>query len=270
MQDGAVRALGECSLTKGVFVSGHFGELLQGKLGSGGPVVLVTLPCNQVGVRIRSTVKSKPLPPPYPDFFERLGVSASGFHAETTCEPGLGTGASTARLVAAARFAGWSGPHEDLAKACLAVEGATDPLMFLQPETVLWASRQAAVMGRVPVLPSFEIVGGFWGPPTYTDPTDETYPDISDLVAEWQKGGSREFLAKLASESAARTLKMRGAVADPTEDLADELGALGWQIAHSGAARGLLFEPGKIPNETEQVMKARGLRQIIRFQVGKA
>ena len=33
-----------------VRVPGHFGELLQGRIGSDGPVALVTLPCPALGV----------------------------------------------------------------------------------------------------------------------------------------------------------------------------------------------------------------------------
>ena len=71
----------------------------------------------------------------------------------------------------------------DLARACVAVEGASDPLMFPAPERLLWASRRAEVLETLPPLPSFDVLGGFFGPNRRTDPRDANFPDISDLMA---------------------------------------------------------------------------------------
>lgn len=253
------------------FVAAHFGEFLQGRLGPNGPVVVITLPCKALGVSISASPRGDRVSAEDQVFLNHLGLAPpSEFQLELSVPPGLGAGMSTARLVALARFAGWSGSADDLARACLAVEGATDPLMFPKPETMLWASRRAECISTLPDLPDFEVVGGFFGPPHYTDPADEAYPDVSDLVEAWKTGTDRTQFAALASQSAGRTLAMRGPASDPTEHLAKELGALGWQISHSGAARGLLFAPGMVPEEAEAQMTAGGLRDVFRFQTGVA
>jgi uncharacterized protein involved in propanediol utilization len=245
-----------------VRIAGHFGELLQGRLGPRGPVVLVTLPCPAVGLSA-CLVRGAGVAPDIAALLCRLGMPApDGFAMHPTVEAGLGTGVSTARLVAAAALAGWSGPPETLARACLAVEGATDPLMFPRPGTLLWASREARIVRELPSLPVFEIVGGFFGPPIYTDPADDLYPDIADLAESWAPAD----VPALAAESANRTLALRGPADDPTPALARELGALGWQMSHSGAARGLIFAPGTTPPDAEARMAARGLRGILRFR----
>lgn len=264
-------------------VPGHFGELMQGRLGPDGPVALITLPCP--ALTVRGTVQPSrgfhlhmagASPPPAATmraFLARLGLQAQGrFALRAGMEPGGGAGFSTATLVALARLAGYAGPALPLAHACLASEGATDPLMLPAPERLLWASRQGRVLGRTAPLPAFDVLGGFFGPPRRTDPRDARFPDIADLWPRWQaaaSAGDLPALAALAATSARRTLALRGGPdPDPTEALARDLGALGCVIAHTGAARGLIFAPGAIPDTAPDALRRAGFRAILSFRAG--
>lgn len=261
-------------------VPGHFGELLQGRLGAGGPVALLTLPCLAMGVtathwpgRGLSLYGSGRVSPARARrFLARLGLRLSGrIVLSARAEPGAGTGVSTAALLALARLAG-AGPVQApvvLAGACLVAEGASDPLMLARPEASLWASREGRVLARMPALPRHEVIGGFWGRPSPTDPEDSDFADISDLVASWQAGGGLAVLAGLASESARRCQTRRGPVSDPTPALARELGALGWMRAHTGSARGLIFAPGAAPPNAWHLLREAGLHGIVRFRGGQ-
>jgi len=261
---------------KTVTVSGHFGELIQGRLGPTGPVALITLPCPALTVEARRAPVHDPhglLPPGRARaLLDRLGLPDPGPVALAATMPrGGGAGASTAALVAYARLAGARHDPGDLARACVAVEGASDPLMFPAPERVLWASRRGEVMASLPPLPPFDIVGGFFGPNRRTDPTDDNFPDISDLLALWTsaaEGADGAALAALTSRSAARCMALRGPGSDPTARLAAEMGALGHVIAHTGSARGLLFASGTIPPHAPAALAARGFRRIITFRAG--
>lgn len=263
-------------------VAGHFGELLQGRIGRAGPVALVTLPCDALGVTaslaagqgFSMTAASAAIMPEERaiKLLRLLDVSISGqvgFAAEMP--PGGGAGVSTAALVALARLAGWQGEPMILALACIAVEGASDPLMLSLPSQILWASRQGEILATMAPPPAMEIIGGFFGPPRRTDPQDMDFPDIADLIPQWQLACAQDDLmrvAGLASQSASRTLAQRGAQSDPIASLAADLGALGYVIAHTGAARGLIFAPGAVPLHASAAMHNAGLRGIVQFRVG--
>lgn len=259
-----------------VRVEGHFGELLQGRLGPKGPVVLVTLPCPALAVAATPSSVRDPhglLPAPRARaLLDRLGLREPPPYALTAMMPrGGGAGASTAALVALARFAGSDHAPGRLARACVAVEGASDPLMFPAPERLLWASRQAETIEELPPLPPFEVLGGFHGPNRRTDPADDDFADIADLIGPWRSAagtGDLAALAALASRAAERTISRRGPAGDPTARLAAELGALGHVIAHTGSARGLLFAPGTIPERAGAHLARNGFRRILRFAAG--
>lgn len=260
-------------------VAGHFGEWMQGRLGRAGPVALITLPCPAIclcgyhlaggpGLRLAgaglhvSQVRR---------FLRGLGLGLGGrVRLRASVAPGLGTGMSTAQLVALARLAGWDGPPERLAQACLRMEGASDPLMFGAPERLLWASRAGVALDLMPRLPRYEMIGGFWGGPQRTEARDDRFPDISDLCAAWPRARTLAEVAALASESARRTLALRGPADDPVAGLSRDLGALGMVMAHTGAARGLIFAPGTVPREAAQMLRQAGLRHVLRFTGGGA
>jgi uncharacterized protein involved in propanediol utilization len=260
----------------------HFGEWLQGRLGAEGPVALVTLLPEGVGLRARRMPSeelavttpqlSAGFPAPAPvlrRFLHRLGLPTHGrFLLSPTFPPGLGTGVSTASLSAIARLAGFCGLPEVLARACLAVEGASDPLMFPQADRLLWASRQGRVLGRLPAVPRAHLLVGFFGPALPTSARDQDYDDISDLVAAWRKAQSLGDCAAIARDSASRCLTRRGPVDDPTAQLARDLGALGWAASHSGAARALIFAPGTLPLRGAALMREAGLRNLRALATG--
>lgn len=255
-------------------VAGHFGEFLQGRIGN--DVALVTLPCQALAMQAHvapgalsvaghsavSDARARVL-------LEALGTVPRGrFSVSGPLPPGGGAGASTAGLVALARAAGCDARPDALAQACLAAEGAVDPVMLARPGAVLWAPRRATVLRRLPVPPPFAVLGGFWGPGEATDPNDTDFPDISDLVGAWATAAGRRdraTLARLASVSAERTTALRGPKGDPTADLARSLGALGHVRAHTGSARALLFAPGGVPDGAAETLLAAGFRDIVRF-----
>lgn len=261
-----------------VSVASHLGELLQGRIGPDGPVALVTLPCPSLLAR------ASRLPGPFAlhqpsgrvmtraaaaGFLRSLGRAPSGrFILRLDMPPGGGAGASTAARVALARAAGIHDPVA-IATACLASEGAVDPLMLRDPGRLLWASREGRVLARLPALPRMEIVAGFFGPMRRTDPRDAGFPDIADLLAAWPDAcADVTKVAGLASESARRTFALRGPSGDPIEALATETRALGFAIAHTGAARGLIFAPGTVPETAYMALRAAGFRHIFRFRIG--
>lgn len=259
-----------------VWVAGHFGEWLQGCLVATGEVALVTLACPLRGTSVTWSPAAELLvddparlvgPDRAAALLRALGLSARGrVVVAPDLPPGGGAGMSTAALVALSRAAG--GQDSRIAAACRTVEGAVDPLMLPSPDAVLWAPRAARVLTALPPPPAAEILGGFWGPPMATDPSDTAFPPIDDLIAEWAQGPSLPQAARLASLSAARTTAMRGPVDDPTPALAADLCALGWARAHTGPARALIFAPGDAPAEGETRMRDNGYTHVLRFSTG--
>ncbi len=257
-------------------VYGHFGELLQGRIGPCGPLALVTLPCTalwaEAGMvpsgRFGLYQAQKAVPRAVLRRLVRaLDLPVRGqFSLRLSMPLGGGAGASTASLLALALAAG-APSDARLEAAVLAVEGASDPLARLHPERVLWASRLGVALGKLPALPRFEVLGGFFGAGQRTDPLDHTFPDVSDLVAAWP-GPDLATMADLASQSARRTLGLRGPANDPTEALARRHGALGFCIAHTGAARGLIFAPRTVPQAAAADLRAAGFSRITQFGCG--
>ncbi|KNG94013.1 hypothetical protein [Pseudaestuariivita atlantica] len=260
-------------------VAGHFGEFLQGRLGPDGPVALVTLPCpvararvvrlGQAGFGVAGAPVSRAA---WGRFARALGQPLKGrFGVFTTLPLGAGGGMSTALLLSIARAAGIAATPTQLARACRIAEGASDPLMWPDPAARLWASRQGRTLARLPAPPRFDVVGGLWGPCQPTDPSDTDFPDIADLIPRWRDacaGGDAAAAAALASESASRCRAARGPATDPTPAIARDLGALGWAMSHTGAARALLFSPGTAPRHAGATLAEAGLRSTLRFGVG--
>lgn len=248
-----------------VTVHGHFGEYLQGRLGPAGPLCLVTVPCRRTG--LRAELRGGGGPGAQAGFLRRLGLAGRGeIVIAPLSPPGAGTGISTATLIAVARLHGWRGPAGRLMAACVAEEGASDPLGFASPGRLLWASREGQILSRMPRMPNHDILGGYFGAPRVTDPADTDFPDIADLVAAWRKARGLRGFAALASESARRCLHRRGPAGDPTEELARRLGAVGFLIAHTGAARGLIFPRGKVPVGAASALRAAGMTGLMRFE----
>jgi uncharacterized protein involved in propanediol utilization len=257
-------------------VPGHFGEWIQGRLGVDGPIALVTLACPALAVTApgRGPGIDRLFPPRAVAGFARaLGLGPVAWPGLDPDMPiGAGAGASTACLVASARAMGWQGDAQTLARACLDVEGATDPLMHPAPDRLLWASREGRVIEGLAPPPPCEIVGGFWGAPRQTDPADSDFPDIADLVPFWRAATARADLAAvagIATESARRCTALRGPE-DPVDTLARDLDALGHARAHTGTARALIFAPGKGPDGAVAALREAGLSGVFCFETGGA
>lgn len=266
--------------SRSIRVAGHFGEFLQGRIGPDGPVALISLPCPVLTCRAEwSPAPDFTLHSPSPIALSRrdaarlirsLGLVPRGrLILRPDMPAGGGAGGSTAARVAIARLLRPDIDPLALARLCLKTEGATDPLMFHDFGRLLWASRAARVLARMPALPRMQIVGGFFGAPRRTDPGDLRFADIADLVAEWPDAcASVGGVAQIVSDSARRTLALRGPSGDPTEDLARELGAAGWAIAHTGSARALIFSPDAETTTARSALGEAGFGQVIRYSIG--
>lgn len=249
-----------------VSIRGHFGEYVQGRLGPDGPLCLITVPCPETGLRAKLRCGDRSAADPHASFLQRLGLAGKGeVIVSPLSPPGAGTGISTASLIAAALLHGWQGSSRRLMAACVAEEGASDPLAFRHPERLLWASREGRILQRLPGLPGHDIVGGYFGVPRSTDPADMDFPDVSDVVADWQRASGLKAFSELSSESARRCLRMRGPADDPTEGLARDLGAMGFLVAHTGSARGLIFPKGEAPPDAALALEAAGLKRVMQF-----
>lgn len=268
-------------------VAGHLGELLQGRLGPSGPVALVTLPDPELRVTARlfpgpfafHAAGDRPISRGQVAALWRAlgGVPRGRLLLRADMPAGGGAGSSTASLLAAARVCtaalGAASPEAtSLATLCLALEGASDPLMMPEPARHLWDPRSARTLAILPTLPTFEVVGGFFGPGRRTDPADHDFADIRDLASAWTPAaarGDRAALADLATEAARRTLAHRGgAPLDPFVAAAAACGALGVAIAHTGAARALLFAPGRGDTAGSlALLRALGGRRLHRYRL---
>ncbi len=245
-------------------------------MGITGPLVLVTMSCPDAGVRATVshsvTLELNQTRPVLNlarlhAFLVQLGVPPVGrFQLDVDLPVGGGAGMSTAALVAVAQVVG--ADPDLIAGACLAIEGASDPLMEDIADGVLWAPRQAQVLTPMAKPPAAEVVGGFWGAPITTDPTDQDFPEVEDLVRAWANAPDIVEAAKLATESAARTAAMRGPGNEPTLDVAASLGALGIARAHTGSARAFIFAPGTVPRSAASLLEETGFKNIIRFRTG--
>jgi uncharacterized protein involved in propanediol utilization len=257
---------GQLAAMMTVIVQGHFGEYLQGRVGQDGPVALITVPCGKTGLQARLDHGNGDTSHSACDLLSSLGLAGGKkIIVSFLSPPGAGTGISTAKLIAAARLHGWQGSPDQLMAACVAQEGASDPLAFAHPERLLWASREARILGRMPALPAHDIVGGYFGPPQATDALDTNFPDVSDIARAWREARRLEQFATLASESARRCLRLRGPADDPTEGLAESLGAAGFLIAHTGSARGLIFPKDQVPSGAISRLEAAGLSGVLQF-----
>lgn len=271
-------------------VAGHFGELLQGRLGPDGPLALVTLPAPTL--RVTADLRPGPLRLHFADGRRPLdreraaalhraiaGTPAGGLVLRTAMPVGGGAGSSTAALLATAAVI--AAAHrlpavgaDRLARLCLALEGATDPLMHPAPARLLWDPRRARILAALPDLPAVEVVGGFLGRGTWTDPGDRDFADVADLAAAWGPAAARgdlPSLARLATESATRNAARRGGPdLRPLLAVAGRFGALGIVAAHTGSARGLIFAPGDgCRPGVRDALRGLGMVGVGHFRLGR-
>jgi uncharacterized protein involved in propanediol utilization len=263
-------------------VSGHFGEWLQGRLGPNGPLALISVPCPLFHCDV--TVEDAEV-----TSFQGHGITLKADQIEalfgcidvlspkritvnSSIPVRAGLGASTASILGVLRALTNDALFvEKTAEICVTVEGATDPLMHDQFDRLLWASRSATLVERLPAPPQYEFVGGLWGEGQATDPADLNFPDISDLVDDWRRAvesSAHEKVAALATESAIRTTERRGPKGDPSQEIAREIGAMGYVRAHTGSARGFLFLPDQAPASVLTQLAEAGYTNTCRFVTG--
>ncbi|MFJ7590469.1 GHMP kinase [Streptomyces sp. NPDC097617] len=182
---------------------------------------------------------------------------------------GLGMGSSTGDVIAVVRAVadsyGVRLAPDTVARLAVRAELACDPLM-LDTRPVLFAQREGRVLEVLgPRLPPLVVVGCALGGGAPVDTLSLPVPahDASDvraferlrtLLRRAVATGNAALLGRVASASARRGQELlRHPEFDTLTDIARRLGAVGVQIAHSGAVAGLLLDPG-----------ARALRHRVR------
>ena len=254
----------------------HHGELLQGALWRAGELVpcLITMPGRGVGSRARFWAGGgNGLLEVVPSWkqkaaraagltLEFIGAPVAGcLEIECSVATGVGLGSSTCDVVAAIRAVsaayGASLDAAAVARLAIAAEGASDPIMF-DREMVLFAQRQGRVLESfgswIPqyAVMSFDADPSAGGVETLSLPVPEytsaELAEFESMVARAREAfqrhdsGALATLAALATQSATlnqRFLPLRNF--QVLRHLADESGALGLQISHSGTIGGLLF-----------------------------
>ncbi|MFJ7270739.1 GHMP kinase [Streptomyces sp. NPDC099050] len=175
---------------------------------------------------------------------------------------GLGMGSSSSDVIAAVRAVadayGLRLDPSTVAALAVRAEQASDPLM-LGGRPVLFAQREGRVLEVLgPALPPLVVVGCALGggAPVDTlslpvaavadvDRSDvRAYERLRALLRRAVATGSAELLGAVATASARRGQRVLGHPEfDALTALARRVGAVGVQIAHSGAVAGVLFDP---------------------------
>ncbi|MFI8823782.1 GHMP kinase [Streptomyces sp. NPDC053431] len=183
---------------------------------------------------------------------------------------GLGMGSSTSDVIAALRAVGASYgvrmAPETVARLAVRAETASDPLMLDDGRPVLFAQREGRVLEVLgPALPPLVVVGCTLGGGAPVDTLSLPTADVDDSdVRAWERlrgllrravaTGDAALVGEVATASARRgQLILRHAEFETLCSVARRSGAVGVQIAHSGAVAGVLFDPA-----------ATGLRHRVR------
>ncbi|MEU9861978.1 GHMP kinase [Streptomyces sp. NPDC047971] len=171
---------------------------------------------------------------------------------------GLGMGSSTSDVIATVRAVadayGLRLAPETVARLAVRAELACDPLM-LDGRPVLFAQREGRVLEVLgPALPPLVVVGCTLGggapvdtlalPVREADATDiRDFERLRALLRRAVATGDARLLGEVATASARRGQQL---LAHPEFDdltvIARRVGAVGVQIAHSGAVAGVLFD----------------------------
>ncbi|MEV6580359.1 GHMP kinase [Streptomyces sp. NPDC051582] len=182
---------------------------------------------------------------------------------------GLGMGSSTSDVIAAVRAVadsyGLRLAPESVARLAVRAELACDPLMW-DGRPVLFAQREGRVLEALgPALPPLVVVGCALGggAPVDTLALPGPEPDEDDvraferlrtLLRRAVATADARLLGEVATASARRgQRRLRHPEFEELITLSRRVGAVGVQIAHSGAVAGVLFDPA-----------APGLRRRVR------
>ncbi|WP_418961349.1 GHMP kinase [Streptomyces tritici] len=175
---------------------------------------------------------------------------------------GLGMGSSTSDVIAAVRAVadsyGLRLAPERVARLAVRAERASDPLM-LDGRPVLFAQRQGRVLEVLgPALPPLTVVGCALGGGAPVDtlalPARAAEEATAAEVRAWERlrallrravaTGDARLLGEVATASARRGQEVLGHPEfDALTRVARRVGAVGVQIAHSGAVAGVLLDP---------------------------
>lgn len=172
---------------------------------------------------------------------------------------GLGMGSSTSDVIAAIRAVassyGLRLPPGTVARLAVRAERACDPLM-LDARPVLFAQREGRVLETLgPALPPLLVVGCALGGGAPVDTLSLPAPEYDEhdvracerlraLLRRAVATGDARLLGEVATASATRGQRvLRHPEFDALTGIARRSGAVGVQIAHSGAVAGVLFDP---------------------------
>ena len=272
----------------------HHGEIVQGVFYSSDGRLehgLVTLPCSLFGTTVRfRPLRSGPLTVEPGDRSRartaaRLTLDALGrtgwggsVRIESNVPLRWGCGSSTTDVLATIRavadaFDAALEP-EWIARLSVASETASDSLMYGPERAVLFAQRRGSVLLDLGgPLPRVQVLGFN----TEEDHGVETLSLPPCQYSAWEAEAFQPILGALrrAVERQDPALLGRAATASTTImqrhrpkrfmpqllELAEEVGALGVQVAHSGTVAGFLFEPGS--GAAGRIERARaGLHRI--------
>ena len=263
--------------------SGHFGEFLQGvfRTPSGVQRGLVTVPCRKIGTVARVFIQKGAGNIDVPTGKEKARRAIANYISyhnlprdvgvnltlESSIEEGIGMGSSTADVVASLRALykafGLQSSVQELADLTLVAELACDSTMFGQ-RPILFAQREGDVIEDFgnPLMPL--AIFGFNLQPGEIFRTDETEPaKYSEADLEYFeklrqklrsaiKFGNTDALGKVATESA----KLNQAFFPKAHfedflELAEDFGARGVCISHSGTIGGLIYSTEKSPDDAQ-------------------
>lgn len=263
-------------------ITGHFGELIQGRMGVDGPVSVLSLPCPVLTTTVRYTPGAAPLTCDAPDSAKAIAAGRAVLRALGQGPTGslridrpapvcVGAGSSTADILGTVRavataFGTRFDPDRE-ADFCLQAEGASDPLMYDAP--VLFASRQGRVLRRLPPLPSCRIVGIFAGPGQITTAAESNFPDMANVFDAAEHAldcGDLSALAALAQQSAtANQTQNPNPAWQAMQDIGRNHGGLGTVAAHTGSAIGVILRPSQDTGSVTQVVASLGFGDPLVF-----
>ncbi|MFE2875884.1 GHMP kinase [Streptomyces roseus] len=208
---------------------------------------------------------------------ERTGQQPCGGELRLTGDVpvGLGMGSSTSDVIAAVRAVadsyGLRLAPDSVARLAVRAELACDPLMW-DGRPVLFAQREGRVLEALgPALPPLVVVGcalGGGAPvDTLTLPVPEpdegevrAFERLRTLLRRAVATADARLLGEVATASARRgQRRLRHPEFETLITISRRAGAVGVQIAHSGAVAGVLFDPA-VPGLRHRV---RGCRRAL-------
>lgn len=280
----------------------HHGELLQGWFADSSGVVrpgLVTLPVPGCAVRAVFTPAAGELAVFPPERVKaaraaRLAADAVAgpgrlggrLALDGTVPTGLGMGSSTADVVATVRAVADAcdvvASPRTVARIAVAAEAASDPLMF-DARPRLFAHRDGDVLEEFgAALPPMRVLGCLLqhGRPVDTPPDRPPFPSPEEvrayaslrvLLRRAVATGDPELLGRVATAGAERARP--GPELDALRAVADDTGAVGVQIAHSGNVAGLIFDadgPVSGTHRAAAALRGHGMPPTRLFAPGEA